>query len=414
MTEVGGATGADATPTGLMERLRPVPLDGNEVVLLQSGAEFFPSLVAAIDSAHREVWLETYIFAADETGLRVAGALARAAERGADVRLVIDGFGTRELAAGIAGRLAEAGVQVAVYAPMRRFFTLDRERLRRLHRKLACIDRRLAFVGGLNVLDDLWDPNHGALDHPRLDYAVRLGGPLVGGVHVAMARLWRQLEPTKAPLRLGRPRAAEPAATDPPAPAPTGRVRAALVLRDNLVHRRSIERAYLRAIGQARREVLIANAYFFPGRRFRRALREAAGRGVRVRLLLQGRAEYVLPSLATRALYDGLLQAGVEIVEYHRSFLHAKVAVIDDWATVGSSNIDPFSLLLAREANVLVFDPEFAATLRERVLASMAEGGRPVRPDEYARRSWMQRLRGGVATWMLRLGVRVSGYRQRY
>ena len=413
MVDAAGAIGADVTPAGLLERLRPLPLDGNDGVLLESGAQFFPSLVAAIESAHREVWLETYIFAADETGRRVAGALARAAERGADVRLMIDGFGTGELDAGIASRLAEAGVQVSVYAPMRRLFTLDRERLRRLHRKLACIDRRIAFVGGLNVLDDFWDPNHGALEHPRLDYAVRVGGPLVGGVHAAMARLWRQVELARAPLRFGRSRPPEPSVPGVLPPS-AGRVRAALVLRDNLVHRRSIERAYLQAIGQARREVLIANAYFFPGRRFRRALREAAARGVKVRLLLQGRAEYVLPFLATRALYDGLLQAGVEIVEYHRSFLHAKVAVIDDWATVGSSNIDPFSLLLAREANVLVFDPEFAATLRERVLASMAEGGRPVRADEHARRSWLQRLRGGFATWMLRLGVRVSGYRQRY
>jgi phosphatidylserine/phosphatidylglycerophosphate/cardiolipin synthase-like enzyme len=136
-----------------------------------------------------------------------------------------------------------------------------------------------------------------------------------------------------------------------------------------LALRSQIERAYLKALGGARREVLIANAYFFPGRRFRRALAEAARRGVRVRLLLQGRAEYVLPHLATQSLYEPLLGAGVEIVEYHRSFMHAKVAVIDDWATVGSSNIDPFSLLLAREANVVVVDAGFAATLRERLLA---------------------------------------------
>jgi cardiolipin synthase len=191
-------------------------------------------------------------------------------------------------------------------------------------------------------------------------------------------------------------------------------MRAMLLLRDNLANRRAIEREYLRAIGNARREVLIANAYFFPGRRFRRALAEAARRGVRVRLLLQGRAEYVLPHLATQALYDPLLRAGVEIVEYHRSFLHAKVAVVDDWATVGSSNIDPFSLLLAREANVVVLDAGFAATLRGRVLASMAEGGRPVLHDELARRPWTQRLWGWFATRMLRLGVAVSGHSKRY
>lgn len=417
---------------GLLERLRPVPVDGNEVVLLQSGAEFFPSLLAAIDAAQREAWLETYIFAGDETGLRVASALARAAARGVSVRLMIDGFGTRELPKPIAQRLADAGVRVLVYKPMPGLLSLDRQRLRRLHRKQACFDGRVAFVGGLNVLGDLWDPNHGALEHPRLDYAVRLRGPIVAAVHASMARLWNPIAVAQAPLsarargaldglgQLGAiaqrrlPERLRPAARGGRPRRPRAGVRAMLVLRDNLANRRAIERAYLKAIGSARREVLIANAYFFPGRRFRRALAEAARRGVRVRLLLQGRAEYVLPHFATQALYDALLHAGVEIVEYHRSFLHAKVAVVDDWATVGSSNIDPFSLLLARESNVVVLDAGFAATLRERVLASMAEGGRPVLHDEHAKRPWTQRLWGWFATRMLRLGVVVSGHRNRY
>ena len=404
---------ADPGGTRLIDRLRPRPVDGNAVQLLQSGAEFFPALEAAIDAAVTEVRLETYIFAGDPAGLRIAGALARAAERGVAVRLMIDGYGTRELPKGIAQRLERAGVQIEVYAPMGRWLTLDRERLRRLHRKQAAVDGHIAFVGGINVLDDLQDPNHGVLEHPRLDYAVRLTGPVAASVHAAMGRLWAQVSVGRSPLRalgLERPRGG---------PQPNGRrapagVRAMLVLRDNIANRRAIERAYLKALGGARREALIANAYFFPGRRFRRALAEAARRGVRVRLLLQGRAEYVLPHLATQALYEPLLAAGVEIVEYHRSFLHAKVAVIDDWATVGSSNIDPFSLLLAREANVVVVDPAFAATLRERLLASMAEGGRAVLPEEHARRPWTRRLAGGFATLMLRLGVMVSGHRQRY
>jgi cardiolipin synthase len=429
---------ADSGATRLIDRIRPRLLDGNEVRLLQAGAEFFPALVAAIDAAAAEVWLETYIFAGDQAGLEVASALARAAERGVAVRLMVDGYGTRELPQEIAQRLERAGVQRAVYAPMGRWLTLDRERLRRLHRKQACVDGRIAFVGGINVLDDLQDPNHGVLEHPRLDYVVCLTGPVAASVHAAMGRLWAQVSAARAPLRAlglersrGEPSRGEPPHSEPPhsepprsepprsEPQPTGRrppagMRAMLVLRDNLANRRAIERAYLKALGGARREVLIANAYFFPGRRFRRALAEAARRGVRVRLLLQGRAEYVLPHLATQALYDPLLGAGVEIVEYHRSFLHAKVAVIDDWATVGSSNIDPFSLLLAREANVVVVDAGFAATLREQLLASMAEGGRAVLPEEHARRPWTRRLAGWFATLMLRLGVMASGHRERY
>jgi cardiolipin synthase len=407
-------------------------------VLLQSGAEYFASLVAAIDAARREVWLETYIFAGDETGLRVAAALTRAATRGVGVRLLVDGFGTRALAAGIARRLESAGVQVMTYAPLRGLRLFDRERLRRLHRKQVCIDARVAFVGGLNVLDDLWDPNHGALEHPRLDYAVRVRGPLVASIHGSMSRLWRQMTVTRHPLAFtaeararartaavvrragaadgtgGAGRSEAAAALRAAAPSPGTGLRAMHVLRDNLAHRRSIERAYLKAIGDARREVLIANAYFLPGRRFRRALREAARRGVRVRLLLQGRAEYLLPRLAEQSLYGVLLQAGVEIVEYHRSFLHAKVAVIDDWATVGSSNIDPFSLLLSREANVVVLDAGFAALLRGRLLASMEEGGRPVPRDADARLGWLARLRGWLAYRVVRLGIVVSGAGGRY
>ena len=191
-------------------------------------------------------------------------------------------------------------------------------------------------------------------------------------------------------------------------------LRAGLLLRDNLIHRRSIERAYLKAIGGAKHEVLIANAYFFPGRRFRRAMIEARRRGVPVRLLLQGRMEYTLPHLATQSLYPPLLDAGIEIIEYHRSFLHAKVAVVDDWATVGSSNIDPFSLLLAREANVVVFDAGFAAELRSQLLVAMADGGRLIEREQLERRSLWQRFKGWVAYRVLRLGVIVSGHGSSY
>jgi cardiolipin synthase A/B len=399
----------------------------NEVALLQGGTEFFPALLEAIAGATREVRLETYIYADDETGRRVADALSAAARRGVAVSLLVDGFGTRQLAPDISENLREAGVDLRIYAPVR-LLTLNRARLRRLHRKLACIDGNVAFVGGINILDDLWDPNHGALEYPRLDYAARLQGPIVADVRSAMTRLWRLLAQRDLAKRLRgmRPPATDPSppgarraddvptAALPPASSGPGGVKAMLVLRDNLAFRRSIERAYLKAIGTARREVLIANAYFFPGRRFRRALVAAASRGVRVRLLLQGLIEYPVPHYAARALYDELLHAGVEIVEYHRSFLHAKVAVIDDWATVGSSNIDPFSLLLAREANLVVLDRDFAQALRERLLASMAEGGMPVAMTQHARRPWLGRLLDWMSYRLLRLGVVVTGSRSRY
>jgi cardiolipin synthase len=426
----------------LLQSFQPVICDGNQVRLLRSGGEYFDALVVAFEAARTSIGLETYIFADDPVALRVADALVAAAQRGISVRVVVDGIGTPALSAGIADRFVQAGVEVATYGPVRSRLSLDREHLRRLHRKLVCVDDAVAFVGGINLLGDYFDPNHGELEFPRLDYAVRLTGPLVPEVSRALARLWRQVTGQAAlPSQVAStelqqsssgppqhpPPHPPPHPSDPPPPhAPPPHLtpamsrqasrglRAGLLLRDNLIHRRSIERAYLKAIGGAKHEVLIANAYFFPGRRFRRAMVEARRRGVPVRLLLQGRMEYTLPHLATQSLYPPLLDAGIEIIEYHRSFLHAKVAVVDDWATVGSSNIDPFSLLLAREANVVVFDAGFAAELRGQLLFAIADGGKPIEREQLERRSLWQRFKGWVAYRVLRLGVIVSGHGSSY
>jgi len=394
------------------ESLKPRMQRGHEIELLESGVQYFPALERAIDAARDSVYLETYIFENDPSGRRIAGALERAARRGVRVHVVVDGFGTAYIAPECAQTMREAGVLLEVFRPERRRYSLDRQRLRRMHRKMVVVDGEVAFVGGINVLDDYHDPNHGALDHPRLDYAVRVRGPLVAHAHVAAARLWWETATVNRLARGGKEAGGdslhlpEPVRSDVSS---SGRMRAALMLRDNLRHRRTIERAYLRAIGRARNEVLIACAYFFPGRRFRRALLSAVRRGVRVRLLLQGRVEYRLQHYASQALYEPWLRAGIEITEYRRSFLHAKVAVIDDWATVGSSNIDPFSLLLAREANVAVQDRHFARLLRERLNRAIDEGGVRVVLQRYAKRPCQVRARDTAALALVRLGVALAG-----
>jgi cardiolipin synthase len=190
-----------------------------------------------------------------------------------------------------------------------------------------------------------------------------------------------------------------------------GTALAGFLIRDNLAHRHDIEDAYLGAINAAQNEIILANAYFLPGRRFRQAITTAAQRGVRVTLLLQGRVEYALLHYATLSLYGTLLKAGVRIIEYRASFLHAKVAVIDQtWATVGSSNIDPFSLLLAREANIVVRDADFANTLRQRLLVAINLGGVEVRHDHIAGRSWFLRQASRLAYGLIRLMIGMTGY----
>jgi len=399
------------------ESLKPRELEGHEVTLLEGGREFFPALIAELDGARGEVFVETYLFEDDAAGREVAASIAHAARRGVRVRVTVDGYGTPRLRGMVGEMLRGAGVEVETFRPERRALSLDRARLRRMHRKLAVIDGRVAFVGGINLLDDLRDPNHGPLAQPRVDFAVRVRGPIVANAHLAVQRLWWELSVVHRPLvamreaRASWGRLASELVSDV---TPAGRMRASLVLRDNFRFRRAIEREYLRAIGRAHREVLIANAYFLPGRRFRRALVAAARRGVRVRLLLQGRIEYLLPHYATQALYDELLREGIEIVEYRRSFLHAKVAVIDDRATVGSSNIDPFSLLLAREANVFVNDAGFADELRRRIERLIADGGDALQLVRHRRRPLLVRLFNRVALLMLRIAIAISGRGAQY
>ena len=383
----------------------------SEVQLLRTGAEFFPALLNAIEGAQREVHLETYIFSFEGAGLAVAQALLRAAERGVDVRLVVDGAGTGELPAPWAQHFAQAGVHCHVYDPLSFLGLWQLRYWRRLHRKLCVVDERLAFCGGINLLDDYHDDKvKGRLPAPRLDYAVRVSGQLVPVIHDAMRRLWGRLE-AMAELRSRDMRRAFDALREldlDPEPSRRGPVQ--LVLRDNVRHRSRIERTYRKAIGSARQDILIACAFFFPGNRLRRALMLAARRGVRVRLLLQGHYEYFFPYHAARHLYGHLLAAGVEIYEYHASFLHAKVAVIDGhWATVGSSNLDPLSLLLAREANIVVRDAAFAHTLADSLQQAMAQGATAVDPQAYANRPWWQRSVDALGYWLLRFGVFLTG-----
>ena len=384
--------------------------------LLCGGAEFFPALVAAIDAAEQEVLLETYIFDVADAGEHVALSLIRAAQRGVTVRLLIDGAGTGALPALWTERLARAGVDCRVYSPLifwHLFGFWRPSRWRRLHRKLCAIDARMAFCGGINLIDD-WRELGSAqrLRAPRLDYAVRITDrTLVQAIADTMSQLWARLDVMQE-LRshdvqglFNALRRSEVVVL------PTGG-QARLVLRDNVRYRATIEATYRRAIGTARRDIVIACAYFFPGRRLRRALQRAARRGVRVRLLLQGDYEYFIAYHAARKLYGQLLDAGIEIHEYHAGHLHAKVAVIDgEWATVGSSNLDPLSLLLAREANVVVRDRVFAQRLHDSLQQALLQGATPVDAASYAARPWWQRSMDSLASALLRLGVFLTGMR---
>jgi cardiolipin synthase len=381
----------------------PKFIKGNRLTLLHNGAEYFPELESAIDEANKEIHLQTYIFKYDLTGISIANALKRAAQRGVAVHLLIDGFGSLKFPQKAIENLIAAGVQVMHYRKEVFSFRFRRHRLRRMHRKLVVIDARIAFVGGINIINDHQKPGQAV---PRFDYAVKIEGPLLTTIHSSAKRLWMLVAWAHFKKRWITHLELQPITK------PVGNQRAAFVIRDNFRHRRDIERSYLKAIANAYNEIIIANAYFLPGRNFRQALIHAARRGVSVILLLQGKIEYRIQYHASRALYDNLLDAGIKIYEYQKSFLHAKVAVIDQyWSTIGSSNIDPLSLLMAQEANVMVLDQAFAMELRTTLQLAM-EDSKPVSKIYWGKQSWINRSLNWISYYIVRILQGVLGYSQ--
>ncbi len=376
----------------------------NQITLLQNGEAYFPMLEAALDRAEHHIYLESYIFENDRTGRRIAEALKRAALRGVKTHVLIDGFGSSSLPKTMIEYLEEAGVSVLKFRPKISPWTFRRRRLRRLHRKIVVIDRQLAFVGGMNIIGDV---DISGRESPRFDYAVSVEGPLVQAIYNSCRRLWLRVawsHHLSFVWNLDHARHA-------PLPKAAGHMRSAFLVRDNLRHRRDIEVAYLQAIDQARNEIILANAYFLPGLNFRHALLAAVLRGVRVVLLLQGTIDHRLAYYATRALFGSFLDAGIEIYEYHNSMLHAKVAVIDNhWATVGSSNLDPFSLLLALEANVVVDDQDFAAGLKDSLVQAIAMGARRLSEHHWRSQPLMLRLLSWLSYVLTRILIGIAGY----
>ena len=360
---------------------------GNHVQLIENGEQFYPRVFEAIGEARREVLVETFIVAYDAIGRLLQRALMAAARRGVRTELTIDGYGSAPLPPHFIRAMTDAGVQVRVFDPRKRLFGWRTNLFRRLHRKLVVIDGVRAFVGGINFSRD-------HVDTPaKQDYAVEVTGPVVAEIHETA-------------------RAADDPRPLPPTPQPAGKMRAMFAVRDNERHHNDIELLYRLAFRRARRYIIVANAYFFPGFRLIRELYAAARRGVRVELITQGNPDQPLVRKATEMLYDDMAHAGIMIHEFRDAPLHAKVAVVDDrWATVGSSNLDPLSLFLNIEANVVVRNRGFATMLqghlRELIEARCNTVRRPGRPR---RRTLWRRLLAAIAFHAARRFPRWAGW----
>ncbi len=315
-----------------------------------------------------------------------------AAERGVEVHVVLDAFGSALMPKQWLERWEQAGIRFRFYNPSPNIFRFGSQILQRLHRKIVVVDGRIALIGGINISKDQIETSD---EGSRLDFAAAVEGPLVSVIHLQCLNFHRRLEHQwfgfyknlRHPQGLGSGNSA-------------GDAKAKYILRDNFKHRRNIEKAYWTAMENAKSEIILANAYFFPGTRFLRKIKQASRRGVKISLILQGRSEYLLMKWATEGLYRSLLKWNVELYEYQPRFLHAKVAVCDEsWSTIGSCNLDPFSLYGNLEANIVVSDSKFSAELYTQLSKCIAEDCKRVLKYEM---NFFRRILVKVSFWLFR------------
>ncbi|OON38858.1 cardiolipin synthase B [Izhakiella australiensis] len=373
--------------------------EGNQIRLLENGEQFFPRVYGALQRARERVLLETFILFNDKVGKALQRELLAAAKRGVRITLMVDGYGSAGLPKEFVSSLTSAGVRFLYYDPRPLFLGVRTNVFRRLHRKVVVCDGDIAFVGGINFSHEhLSDYGPQA----KQDYAVELKGPIVDDIaRYTEAAMSDQPPPRR---RWGR-RRRESAQVQP------GDAQARFVWRDNHQHRDDIEHGYMEMLRSARRDVIIANAYFFPGYHLLREMRNAAQRGVRVQLIVQGKPDMAIVKVGAELLYNYLISAGVEIYEYRRRPLHAKIAVQDEyWSTVGSSNLDPLSLSLNLEANLFIHDRAFNHLMRENLNQLLNEDCLRIEESHLPARSWWQLSKSVVAFHFLRHFPAIAGW----
>ncbi len=351
------------------------PVEGNAADLLRDGMEVFPRMLEALDGAASSISIEMYRFASDGIGSRFARSLAEAVRRGAQVRVLVDAAGCRDTPRTFFGWMRSRGIEVRGVNPLRHFLRRGLATGWRDHRKMVLVDRRIAFVGGVNVCRDGADLREGGCGWR--DAAVRLRGPLVAQLSDSFERSWQ------AEARV-RPRIAPPCE----AAAPAGSV-AAFVLESPPAGGRRFGSALRHAIRRARGKVWIASPYFLPPRSLRRELRRAVRRGVDVRVLVPARSDCPFVLWASQRSYASLLRAGIRLFEWTASMMHAKVALVDGlWSTTGSHNLDPLSFFRNRELSVTLLGRPAGEPFERMLEADFS------RSRELEGRAW--RLRGAL------------------
>ncbi|HJL15994.1 MAG TPA: phospholipase D-like domain-containing protein [Sandaracinaceae bacterium LLY-WYZ-13_1] len=361
---------------------------GNRVTLLHDGAACLPAMLDLIASAERELLFEMYWFGSDRTGRRFAEALSERARRGVKVCVIYDAAGSFEADESMFEQMRRAGCDVREFnpiAPWRRRFEIGLVN-HRDHRKILVADQSVAMTGGVNA-GDPWAPQAEGGQGWR-DDMIRIEGVAALSMREVFLQTWRALggeeEPTPTMSE------SELRATGADLPEHGSPVR--VLANHYRAQRAAIRRTYLEQIARASSNIYIANSYFIPGRAVRRALAEAAGRGVEVKVLLPGEYDVAAAHFAGRRLYDWLMRHGVEVHEWRGTVLHAKTATIDDrWCTVGTYNLDHRSWRANLEVNVAVADEGVATAMADRFRADLERSER-IDPHHWRFRPLSERL----------------------
>lgn len=363
--------------------------EGNRVHAFDNGADGLDAMLAAIQAATSRVHLETYILRSDATGRRFLEVLGERARAGVHVRLLYDALGSRSLDRRALVPLQRAGAQVAAFNPPTRWLPRFAPR-RRDHRKILTVDGRLAFVGGLNLGDE-----YAARDGHEPDWRdahLRVEGPVVRDLDAVFLESWFRADAGDLAwdALLGEE------------PAPAGDTRCAVLADGPVYRRRRMRDLLISALDEAERRVLLVSPYFAPGWRVLAALERAGERGIEVDLLMAGRTDHPLLRRGAHATVQRLADRGVRVFEDVQRMMHAKVAVFDeDFAIVGTSNLDRQSFDHSYEVNVILEGVEVANEVRQRFSRDLPRARRVDRALE--QRGLLERLVDSICALLVRL-----------